>query len=720
MSGVPTGLRAALSFLVVAGWLACHPPQEQEVETSAVESVSQASYRDLWAARVARIQQSLLQADVPLPHVQRIGSHNSHVTTTYTNCRFLWDCYYARANQHRGIDVQLLSGVRNLAIDAWSGPDTYWAKACSNDSDDDGAPCFHHEGERFSTSVDDVMKHIGKWLTAPENQDEVLVIWLEDNFHSHDSRAWFLDDFARYVDKDYPDTTKSLTGDLIFGPSHLATYFHGQWPTPRQLVAMGKRVIVSVKNRQNYTTVSIGGVKASELLFNESDIDQPGWPKNGEFTGYPSCSYSGRSTPMGLRWTEFSELKITDHFELPQRVLGWKELDVAGAVACGFSVTLDHVEADPDRTAQNDYRYYDSTMKPAVWSFYEGEPNDTSGNEDCAEVMASVGRWNDLSCEAVRKYACKKNLATSYGPDAYDPSFWFVTGTSGKWSGGFTACPEGYSFLPPVNGWEAKKLANVISGTSNSVWINFTDRYQEGTWGVDRYANWSAGEPNNAGGNERCAETLPNGAWNDTACSDLRRHACKRVESCASGGACPQKWVLSQEGSWWWQNCPVGYTFAAPETATENAELLAVTGGARVWVNRSNFQDASRWEPGTYTAWDTTEPNNYNGNEHCASMVSNGSWWDEACSLSRRLACRKSNMVCTTAGCPEDLWTLSSVSRAWGVSAPQAECPQGYAFKAPRNDAENTALKKAAAGQQVWLNFTDQGNEGAWSSWGPN
>ncbi|TQF13006.1 hypothetical protein FJV41_26115 [Myxococcus llanfairpwllgwyngyllgogerychwyrndrobwllllantysiliogogogochensis] len=608
--------------------------------------------------------------------------------------------------------------MRNLAIDAWSGSDT--ARACSNDPNEEGIPCFHHEGELFSTTVDDVLKHVGRWLTDPETQNEVLLIWIEDTFGSDHSRTLFFNEFVQYIDKDYPDTSKPLTGDLIFGPALKQAFFPSQWPTPRQLVAMGKRVIVSVKHSSHYTSISAGGQQVSQLVFSESEVDKPGWPNNGKFTGYYACSYEGNASALGLDWTEFSELKITDHFELPQPALAWNELDVAGAVACGFSVTLDHVEADPDREAENGYNYYNSTMGPAIWSFSEGEPNNTGGTEHCAELMAGTGRWNDLACDVTRKYACRKTSSTEYGPNSpYDSTFWHVTSTSGSWWGGFTACPAGYSFLPPVNGWEAKKLANVISGTQNSVWINFTDRYQEGTWVIDGYNNWSTGEPNNSGGNEHCVEMTPTGTWNDTPCSDIRRHACERLEACASG-ACPAKWVLSPVGSWWWQNCPVGYTFSAPENPTENAELFAVAGGERVWLNRSNNVSGGRWAPGAYTAWDSTEPNNFNGNEHCAAMIADGTWWDQTCGTTHKRACRKANTACTTSGCPSNLWALSSFPGAWDPSTSGGTCPTGYEFKAPRNEAENTALMNTAAGQQVWLNYADLGHEGTWSSWGVN
>ncbi|AGC48763.1 hypothetical protein MYSTI_07491 [Myxococcus stipitatus DSM 14675] len=102
-------------------------------------------------------------------------------------------------------------------------------------------------------------------------------------------------------------------------------------------------------------------------------------------------------------------------------------------------------------------------------------------------------------------------------------------------------------------------------------------------------------------------------------------------------------------------------------------------------------------------------------------MTANGTWWDDTCSTSRKLACRKASTDCTTAGCPADLWKLSIAARSWGVSrSGLLECPAGDAFKAPRNAAENTSPRAVAAGQRVWLNYADQGREGAWSSWGPN
>uniref|UniRef100_A0A8C1IVY8 C-type lectin domain-containing protein n=2 Tax=Cyprinus carpio TaxID=7962 RepID=A0A8C1IVY8_CYPCA len=49
-----------------------------------------------------------------------------------------------------------------------------------------------------------------------------------------------------------------------------------------------------------------------------------------------------------------------------------------------------------------------STLKQGFW--YQGEPNDDRGNEDCIELMPSfpVLNWNDMSCTDKRKGVCER------------------------------------------------------------------------------------------------------------------------------------------------------------------------------------------------------------------------------------------------------------------------------------------------------------------------
>ena len=65
-------------------------------------------------------------------------------------------------------------------------------------------------------------------------------------------------------------------------------------------------------------------------------------------------------------------------------------------------------------------------------------------------------------------------------------------------------------------------------------WIGLTDEGHEGDWdwsdnSSSNFTNWrtSAGEPNNRGGNENCAEMIYDGLWNDNNCARKFAFICK-------------------------------------------------------------------------------------------------------------------------------------------------------------------------------------------------
>jgi hypothetical protein len=90
------------------------------------------------------------------------------------------------------------------------------------------------------------------------------------------------------------------------------------------------------------------------------------------------------------------------------------------------------------------------------------------------------------------------------------------------WSGARTDAESRGGRLAVLNTEE--KNNKVPTQTQSSLWIGATDTGVEGTWrwinGTllnDGYTNWSAFEPNNAGGAENYANRYPNGKWNDLA-----------------------------------------------------------------------------------------------------------------------------------------------------------------------------------------------------------
>ncbi|MDF2179300.1 phosphatidylinositol-specific phospholipase C domain-containing protein [Aliiglaciecola sp. CAU 1673] len=120
-------------------------------------------------------------------------------------------------------------------------------------------------------------------------------------------------------------------------------------------------------------------------------------------------------------------------------------------------------------------------------------------------------------------------------------------------------------------------------------------------------------------------------------------------------------------------------------------------------VTNDGGLDAGIW------SWDNNEPNNWNGNQHCAVQWSNGRWDDQYCGNLYVHACESAS---------DGSWKVSSASGTWAQG--QQACQQlgsQYNFSVPTNSLANQHLKaaKEAAGQShVWLHHDDIAHEGLW------
>ncbi|PJZ71397.1 lectin [Leptospira perolatii] len=105
-------------------------------------------------------------------------------------------------------------------------------------------------------------------------------------------------------------------------------------------------------------------------------------------------------------------------------------------------------------------------------------------------------------------------------------------------------------------------------------------------------------------------------------------------------------------------------------------------------------------------SWASAEPNNAGGNEDCVQSWGDGRWNDNNCSASLRYACKSGS----------NNWVITSSSGPW--SNGKSVCGAlGASFSVPLTPYENRKLQeaKASAGtNDVWVDLTDQYNEGYW------
>lgn len=116
--------------------------------------------------------------------------------------------------------------------------------------------------------------------------------------------------------------------------------------------------------------------------------------------------------------------------------------------------------------------YNDGRMEAAVWSWDVNEPNNWNGNQDCA-VQWGNGRWDDADCNNSHHFACQDNGGN-----------WRVSAWAGRWTDGALACSQlggTYRFSAPTNS-KANEAVKAAKGGISHVWLNASDRAQEGTW----------------------------------------------------------------------------------------------------------------------------------------------------------------------------------------------------------------------------------------------
>ncbi|XP_077862270.1 macrophage mannose receptor 1-like [Saccoglossus kowalevskii] len=173
--------------------------------------------------------------------------------------------------------------------------------------------------------------------------------------------------------------------------------------------------------------------------------------------------------------------------------------------------------------AGNTYEWSDGTPVDYV-NWAEGEPNDSNGEEQCAEMRKGDGSWNDLNCGDRLTFVCRKYVGAPL--PTHDPT----SPTSGNcpsgfmeyggkcysfngedagdiidWYGARDRCRAQDSFggdLVTIHSQELQAfLTSNLRDIRYSMWIGLSDtideqRYRWTDGSPVNYYNWNSGEPN--------------------------------------------------------------------------------------------------------------------------------------------------------------------------------------------------------------------------------
>ncbi|KAI8488081.1 hypothetical protein Bbelb_341990 [Branchiostoma belcheri] len=190
-----------------------------------------------------------------------------------------------------------------------------------------------------------------------------------------------------------------------------------------------------------------------------------------------------------------------------------------------------------DIVAEDDWQWVDGTdFDPAVTYWYPTEPNDSNGNEDCAQIYPD-GLWNDQGCTTTHGYICERRTVSSQAcPDGWrsnQQSCYLLVDTPKTWQDARDTCHLLQADLASLT--TADEQTYMATQVDDTYWFGLSDIVAEDDWqwvdGTDfdpAVTYWSPTEPNDSNGNEDCAQIFPNGLWNDQGCTRTHEYICER------------------------------------------------------------------------------------------------------------------------------------------------------------------------------------------------
>ncbi|XP_058865032.1 macrophage mannose receptor 1-like [Acipenser ruthenus] len=277
----------------------------------------------------------------------------------------------------------------------------------------------------------------------------------------------------------------------------------------------------------------------------------------------------------------------------------------------------------------------------------------------------SDGEWEDSVCSEKKAFMCYSETSTI--TERYTLIQELKT-----WTEAQQYCRENHADLVSIkNASENEDLVKKAQGTP--FWIGLFNEPWKWSHQGDNYTfhYWNTGQPDNAGGNQKCVRMYKSGTWDDKDCNSQYPFFCYDDATpsdppsttlsedaepssppstpVSQGTPVPEGLHLISDSMVWpeaWQYCKDHYTDLVSLTslAAQNrvSELVRNSTASRFWVglHRTVVYNNWYWVAGkdkkgllNYTNWAPGEPNNpyY---EHCGEMVlreDGGAEWNDLC-----------------------------------------------------------------------------------------
>ncbi|EIE27018.1 hypothetical protein COCSUDRAFT_83577 [Coccomyxa subellipsoidea C-169] len=353
---------------------------------------------DVWLSNAIKTQLQLVRR-LPFCLAVLLGTHNSAITLAdgyanrdeYFQLYFKWirwvssDSTLRTNDQYFSLTDQLNMGVRAVELDThWvegelriahcggfhAAPFNVLIRAVNVVASLLGHP-IHWDTETvgcnpslssipvtMQRSFADALAELSTWLALPENKEEFLVVFLDDQM---DLQTWgFLPQLMKEIQDGFP------AGSIYTPPDH-AKHGNVLWPSINDLLLDGKRVMFV--SGEDY------GPAMAPLIFERNNGTVCNWqePPLADFDGTPDCVADRRPLFPGDRHTLTGTLFRVTTCELLYGPLNcnfiWKsdnlpildELSLPAVAACGVNMPCPDL-LTPERAAAT------------IWSWAPGEP----------------------------------------------------------------------------------------------------------------------------------------------------------------------------------------------------------------------------------------------------------------------------------------------------------------------------------------------------------